>query len=619
MKKSLFFVAAAALALTACTSENDILETGPTKQATPQAVGFDVYTPAATVGTRAGFNEGTMNTTRLQFPTVGFGIFGYYSDQSTAAANPYPTSGYVPNFMYNEHVIWNNTNKGWVYSPLKYWPNETIHDSQANPEAAIMDGTDALLDQLTFFAYAPYVDPSSSLGAEGITAITANDNGKLTTTDGTPRTLDATDALVEYTQSALVKNGVDLLWGVAPAGGLHYTAVNGETSGANQGLPYVNLTKPDVNTSLKLYFQHALARFGFTVAAAIDQLPQGGELATETSVTVESVELSGYFGTKGVLNLNNTVENAAKWVDINGTPLTDASTLNAAPLVVRSVTINGTNLNPNIKDNGSAATAQTTTVTTAKQDLLDARYSKVEKPASFSTAKAYYTSAGVEKHATMENTGYYLTNVAGDFIKVGGATINSPAYGTPIPTYYTVEENGSKLTADPGATTHDAIYKKVGTNYQYYSAENVAMPGGEDFGADEYYYLTITPAAITAASFTYPDGDYYLPERSYLMVIPTNNVSNIATGLSADDIEALKTVWVKITYYVTTEDGKLDAERSRIKNVIKKKVVLPSLENGKSYNLNLLLGLTSVKVEAEVGDWKEVYIQTDLPQNTPGE
>lgn len=610
MKKSLFFVAAAALALTACTSENDILETGPTKQATPQAVGFDVYTPAATVGTRAGFNEGTMNTTRLQFPTVGFGVFGYYSDQSTDAANPYPTSGYVPNFMYNEHVIWNNTNKGWVYSPLKYWPNETIHDSQANPEAAIMNGTDDLLDQLTFFAYAPYVDPSSSLGTEGITAITANDNGKLTTTDGTPRTLNATDALVEYTQSALVKNGVDLLWGVAPAGGLHYTAVNGETSGANQGLPYVNLTKPDVNTSLKLYFQHALARFGFTVAAAIDQLPQGGELATETSVTVESVELSGYFGTKGILNLNNSVENAAKWVDINGTPLTDASTLDAAPLVVRSVTINGTNLNPNIKDNGSAATAQTTTVTTAKQDLLDARYSKVEKPASFSTAKAYYTSAGVEKHATMENTGYYLTNVAGDFIKVGGATINSPAYGTPIPTYYTITP-GDAVTS----WTSGDLYHKVGDNYA-----KVADPSGVvDFSGNDYFQFTATPAAITAASFTYPDGDYYLPERSYLMVIPTNNVSNIATGLSADDIEALRTVWVKITYYVTTEDGKLDAERSRIKNVIKKKVVLPSLENGKSYNLNLLLGLTSVKVEAEVGDWKEVYIQTDLPQNTPGE
>ena len=608
--KKLFLFAAAALALTACTSENDILETGPTKQATSQAVGFDVYTPAATTVTRTGFNEGTMNTTRLQFPTVGFGVFGYYSDQSTDVANPYPKSGYVPNFMYNEHVTWNNTNKGWVYSPLKYWPNETIQDSQANPEAAIMDGTNDLLDQLTFFAYAPYVNPSSSLGTEGITAITANDNGKLTTTDVTPRTLEATDALVEYTQSALVKNGVDLLWGVAPAGGLHYTAVNGETSGANQGLPYVNLTKPDVNTSLKLYFQHALARFGFTVAAAIDQLPQGGELATETSVTVESVELSGYFGTKGILNLNNSVENAAKWVDINGTPLTDASTLDAVPLVVRSVTISGTNLNPKIKDNGDPATAQTTTVTTAKQDLLDARYSKVEKPASFSTAKAYYTSAGVEKHATMENTGYYLTNVAGDFVKVGGATINSPAYGTPIPNYYTITP-GDAVTS----WTSGDLYHKEGDNYA-----KVANPSGvTDFTSNDYFQFTATPAAITPASFTYPDGDYYLPERSYLMVIPTNNVSNIATGLSADDIEALKTVWVKITYYVTTEDGKLDAKRSRIKNVIKKKVVLPSLENGKSYNLNLLLGLTSVKVEAEVGDWKEVYIQTDLPQNTPGE
>ena len=611
MKKYFYLAAVSAMMLTACTSEKDVLETktGPAQQEiTQKAVGFDVYVPEATGGTRAGFNEGTMNTTRLQFPTVGFGIFAYYSDQSVAADNSYPTSGYVPNFMYNEHVTWNDTNKGWAYSPLKYWPNETIKDSQANPGSAIMDGTNDLLDQLTFFAYAPWVTAGS--GSEGITAITASANGQLTTTDATPRTLGATDALVEYTQSGLVKNGVDLLWGVAPAGGLHYTAVNGNQSGANEGFPYVNLVKPDVNTSLKFYFQHALARFGFTVAAAIDQVPQGGELATETKVTVESVELSGYFGTKGILNLNNKVSNVANWVDINGTPLAPASDIGAAPLVERTVTINGTNLNPNIKDSGSDA-VQTVTVTTAKQDLFDARYSKVDKPTSYSTSKAYYTSAGVEKPATMANTGYFLTNAAGDYIKVGGATINSPALGSPIPTYYTITPGDAVTTWTSGV-----LYQKVGDNYV-----KVADPSGVTvFTGNDYFQFTATDAGITAANFTYPDGDYYLPERSYLMVIPTNNVPNISTNFGTDLAkEPLKTVWVTITYYVTTADAKLNAGFSRVKNVIKKKVVLPSLENGKSYNLNLLLGLTSVKVEAEVGDWKEEYIQTDLPQNTPGD
>jgi len=40
--------------------------------------------------------------------------------------------------------------------------------------------------------------------------------------------------------------------------------------------------------------------------------------------------------------------------------------------------------------------------------------------------------------------------------------------------------------------------------------------------------------------------------------------------------------------------------------VIEKDVVFPSLANGKSYNLNLILGLTSVKMEAEVDDWKVI-------------
>ena len=44
--------------------------------------------------------------------------------------------------------------------------------------------------------------------------------------------------------------------------------------------------------------------------------------------------------------------------------------------------------------------------------------------------------------------------------------------------------------------------------------------------------------------------------------------------------------------------------------------MFPSIENGKSYNLNLVLGLTSVKMEAEVDDWKVINVQADLPQNT---
>jgi hypothetical protein len=102
------------------------------------------------------------------------------------------------------------------------------------------------------------------------------------------------------------------------------------------------------------------------------------------------------------------------------------------------------------------------------------------------------------------------------------------------------------------------------------------------------------------------------------MVVPTNNVANISTTIAGTpaDVEALRTVEVEIEYYITTEDSKLADLRAQTKNVIVKKVVFPSLANGKSYNLNLVLGLTSVKMEAEVDDWKVINVQGDLPQNT---
>ena len=613
MKKSLFFVAAAsALMLTACSSDSDVLQSAAQlQQSEPKAVGFDVYTQNATEVTRAGY-EGVMNTTRLQGVANGFGIFGYYSDQSTAVANPYPTSGYVPNFMYNEHVTWNNINKGWVYTPLKYWPNETENDSQTNPDHAVMNGTLSLLDKLTFFAYAPYV--SAGAGSAGIRAITAND-GTLTTIGSGAGARSAADPAIEYKTAATATESVDLLWGVAPAGGHHYTGVNGNTYGANQGLPYLNLVKPDVNTSLKFYFQHALARFGFTVAAAIDQVPQGGVWPGDnaTRITVEKIELTGYFANEGILNLNNPTAGVANWINMCGNDLAQASVLGTAPLDKRTIEIT-TDIAENIKDQGDQV--QTIEgVTTAKKELIQANYTQVDDPTTFVSGEKYYDNSGNQLYADI--TGNYYILVASTYKKV----TNSQGFEN-SPTYFSITE-GAAVTSDPGAT-HDAVYEKSGNDYTLAYAANADMSGA-DFSKSFCYLTTITDAtaSVTEASFTWPDVDYYKPERSYFMVVPTNNVpyictDNFGTGHDANN-EALRTVWVTITYYVTTEDTKLSGGKSRVKNVIQKKVVLPSLDNGKSYNLHLLLGLTSVKVEAEVADWDENYVQTDLPQNTPGE
>jgi hypothetical protein len=378
-----------------------------------------------------------------------------------------------------------------------------------------------------------------------------------------------------------------------------------------------------VNTSLKFNFQHALARFGFTVAAAIDQIPQGGEWPGDdaTRITIKQVELTGYFSNEGILNLNNPTPGVANWINMAGSNLVPASTLNSAPLVKRTIKIAG-DIVDKIEDSGAAESqisAGKTGVTTSKQELLDpVRYNKVKTPTTFVAGDKYYNSDGsLELYADITGGTYYYKN-GQNYMKA----TNSKEY----PTEYFTFTPSSKITdiatlgmTNPGDPINADLYKKSGDNYIFAYASGSTEVTAAFLSSNDCYTLSgLASASVTTSNFTWPSGDYYKPERSYLMVVPTNNANYVCTGLSASDKEALRTIWVKITYFVTTDDTKLSGGISRVQNVVEKKVVLPSLDNGKSYNLNLLLGLTSVKVEAEVSDWKEIYVQTDLPQNTPG-
>ncbi|MBO4475286.1 MAG: fimbrillin family protein [Bacteroidales bacterium] len=77
------------------------------------------------------------------------------------------------------------------------------------------------------------------------------------------------------------------------------------------------------------------------------------------------------------------------------------------------------------------------------------------------------------------------------------------------------------------------------------------------------------------------------------------------------------TLTVKITYYVTTKDDRLDGGISCVKNAIYKDITIDELENGKNYNLNIVLGMTTVKLEATVEAWDDPtdLDDIDLPVN----
>ena len=149
--------------------------------------------------------------------------------------------------------------------------------------------------------------------------------------------------------------------------------------------------------------------------------------------------------------------------------------------------------------------------------------------------------------------------------------------------------------------------------YEYKGVKDQVLWGASDNST----YVTLSGSKINVNNFkyAYADGDYYEAERNYLYVVPTNNVWAQNANLG-DNPTDLRTITVQIEYYINTKDDKLAAGFAETKNVITKEVVLPSLANGKTYMLNLVLGLTSVKIEAEVSDWKVENVQADLPQNT---
>ena len=724
MKKSLFFYAAAtALMLTACSSEDDILQTGQTKKVAPQEVGFDVYTPDATSVTRAGL-QGTMTTGRLQRAEAkggGFGVYAFLTEDAIDAAGVTAyagrTTAKAPDFMVNEKILWNATNQGWYYNPLKYWPNETNNDSQSSNAEMEAIGGNKHLDRLTFFAYAPYVEAGAI--DFGITGVTAN-NGQLTpagkldepaTANSTAR--DVEEPSVSYRASLANPNkAVDLLWGVAPSGGLTYTAVNGNTVTVPEGEPLIDMTKPDVNTAMKFLFQHALARINVKAVAAIDQVAPGGTLDPNTRITIDNISLKGYFGETGVLNLDNDHVNVANWVNINGkelllaTPATDISDLTQSTIEIGHAQIaQHLRFRNKSHDGGDAADPRPQTdrvgVTTVLQNVLEPN-DMTENPDWF-TSKTY--AAG--KLAYSETTPYYRGGWAAanqvEFTMPASYTIDDKGVYTQKDanehfTYPMVLQNylkatgftpvtagnvdsyvgyqaysAYKQTKTATPTTSEIIYKD-GT-YQLASGDELtksqpiyeALTAGDyipvsgnprvgDYVVDGIYFYPLTAGTLdayandqlyTASGSTFvpvPGGTTattshyvlcgnkikYVPtnaaeltdvctrDANYFMVVPTNNVSIIRTLGAADEV-ALRTVRVKIEYYITTEDSKLGALRAQTKNVVEKDVIFPSLANGKSYNLKLILGLTSVKMEAEVDDWKVVNVNADLPQNTAGE
>lgn len=653
MKKSLFFAAAAsALLLTACSSENDLIETGPQKTVENQAVGFDVYTPSAT-NTRAG-RAGVMTTGIMK--ETGFGVYAYQNDDSDYDYEYDYSVG--PNFMWNQQINFNSIASGWYYSPLKYWPNETGTDSQTSPTypAGMPDQTAKNnIDKLTFFAYAPWVKATPGSGAVeqvnteleagagvGITTISAN-------------TTTANDPKIWYTMATNPDYSVDLLWGVAPVGDLTYTNVHGTTTTIKEGFPLIGLIKPAVNTNIKFLFQHALSRFGVKVIAAVDQVAAGGVLDyANTKITIDEIRIIGNFGTEGTLNLNNTAMNKANWTfDAAHTASDDAKSLKItsgkglAPHLVYDSSKNPAS--------GDKSQQEVTGVTATLADaikvrsLYDADYEAdcvtketgtaavvgppavAANPLIYSATRPYFAAAAdiatptyaafndfsatstpttsyLQKYET--NQGVTYTDITSTInTEYPNATVWEEIYTIPTADILKVvagtASTGQISLSDAQALTPIAPATKVTA---YRQQGNTYTATGQPVQVGDYVFTEDAAAEIAPTTSPVPTyvGDYWKAKPNYFMVIPPADDTAVAD----------RTLKVKITYYVSTTDANVKGGVVYTKNEVEKDVVLPNFKNGKAYDLKLILGLTSVKIEAEVADWVTTNAEVNLPQNT---
>lgn len=299
-----------ALLLTACAAEGDTLRSesgGGQGGSAPETLAgvplnFDAYMQRTKKAqTRAGLGGDINNTDVLQTGThkdVGFGVFGYYTDRALYGKTS------IPNFMYNQQVLWDATNNVFSYTPLKFWPNE-YSGAQAQDN-----------DRVSFFAYAPHVRVNSLTGlpegdtSAGITQVSRRDD------DGDP--------LVTYVMNPHAGEGVDLMWGTVPSD-IAVWGPDDATVTLQDGMPWLNLTRAKETTDkVKFQFRHALTKFNVTVDAVVDEVEQGsgtlptsGKLDANTRIFVRSITFTG-FTRSGALNLNNLTAREPRWMAEDG-------------------------------------------------------------------------------------------------------------------------------------------------------------------------------------------------------------------------------------------------------------------------------------------------------------
>ena len=225
-----------------------------------------------------------------------FGVIAY----NTGSADWAGTSNTItPNFMYNQKVSC-TSGTTWTYAPIKYWPNGIdAGNTSGDPSKTAAQATE---QKLSFFAYAPYVELSSTTDLTSPGIVEINGCAQLSGANiGNNKTGEPT---VKYRLDPTVNaNQVDLLWGTR--GDNTYSETDG-TNNTESADYNVNLTKQVTGEKVNFLFKHALAKIeNIQIRSTIDN-NTGSNPDSKTCITVRSISIqnaASNFASEGVFNL----------------------------------------------------------------------------------------------------------------------------------------------------------------------------------------------------------------------------------------------------------------------------------------------------------------------------
>ena len=579
MKKIFLFAAAAAL-LTACSSEELASVETAQQNADGAPINFSVYTPRNI--TRAGA-AGVLDNTNIG--TVGFGVFAYYTDDEV-----YNPESSKPDFMYNTQVTKNGTK--WEYNPVMYWPNE--FGTGANSTNT---------DYVSFFTYAPYIDVVNETGIPVLEDITDYDayaaSLGIKYVKYTAKTANTLANYAEYKGIANDNAAIANAWNFDNGTAYIDTDVPTIIEPLILALTteyYIGTATPV--TDLATYKEYLGVATDDEAKAALDELWKEQVQGKNITKLPKNTD-GGDPVVKYVVDTNPSTSVDLLWgVAANATDyqsiVANTNVQNAVDMpfvnMIKPANPVDSKLNWNLKH------------------ALSKLNVNIQYVADQQTPTAYATADAASEEINGNETRIYVRYVKiGGFVMKGALNLNNTNPGEPLWKSY----DGQTSLAYTTTTFNDG--RKDGKEGTYNGLDKNEENAGLNPDIVENYSKAIWPSGKTSGVTNkkvnlFAGGDATLP----IFVIPTG-----------EDID------IEICYDVETKDAALAGflsdgltHGSTTQNIISKtsdKIfgAATPMEPGKGYNINIILGMTSVKFEAVVVPWDETTTAKDveLPAN----